>query len=58
MKGWLKSKTLWINVFAVVVEVVRRLLKIEQIPPLDPVALAIVNLIVRKFTTKRVAGLL
>ena len=57
-KGWLKSKTFWLNVMAIVVEVGRRLLEVEAIPPLDPVLLALVNLVLRKFTSKPVSGLL
>jgi len=57
MKGWLKSKTLWLNALAVLVEVGRRVLEVEAIPLLDPVVLAVLNVLVRKFTTGPVKGL-
>ena len=58
MKGWLKSKTFWLNVIALVLEAVRRTFGVEELPPVDPVLLGLVNLVVRKFTTKPISGLL
>lgn len=57
MKGWLHSKTLWLNVAALVFEIVRRAFEVEALPAVDPVLLGLVNLILRKFTKVPVSGL-
>lgn len=55
VKAFWKSKTFWLNVVAILVEVLRVYGDVESLPKLDPAVLALLNLGVRAVTKQGVA---
>lgn len=52
MKKWIRSKTLWINIIAIVAIVLQAEYGFIVTPELELAALGIVNLILRKYTNE------
>lgn len=50
MKKWVRSKTLWINIIAIVTIILQTEYGFVVTPELELMALGAVNLILRKFT--------
>mgnify|MGYP001566202640 CR=1 FL=1 len=51
-KSFYKSKTLWLNVLAVGTYAAKTALGIDSVPDIDPVLLALLNIVLRLVTKK------
>jgi len=52
MKKWIRSKTLWLNVIAIAAIILQAEYGFVVTPELELAALAVINLILRKYTNE------